>query len=709
MINGITLIFIGCLSYQNRFITKALYHTIMSLKHVTLLLLYIAATLVISCGKKPTIAKNAIKPKVTTQPVKHDTDDPAIWINEENPSESLIIGTDKNEDGALYVFDLKGNIIEDKTVRGLKRPNNVDIEDIEVGDEEFSIAVTTERLTNTIRVFKLPEMTRIDNGGIPVFEGEAQRSPMGVSLYKDPDDNVFAFVGRKSGPKDGYIWQYKLESNPQGHITGTKIRAFGKYSGNKEIEAIVVDDDLGYVYYSDEGIGVRKYYADANKGDEELALFATEGFAQDHEGLSIYSTDIGTGYIIVSDQQANKFHFFSRAGSEDNPHDHKLLKSVDVSTMESDGSDVTNAALGALFPRGLFVAMSDDKTFQFYAWEDLAGEDLIIAPDGLPEHTKQAIQPKYITENVVFDTDDPAIWIDKKDPSKSIIIGTDKEDGGGLYAFDLHGKIIKDKCVLNLQRPNNVDIAYHYNLGGKFVDLAVTTERSNNQLRVFSLPDMQAIDGGGLPVFSDREAKGPMGIALYSNPKDGKTYAIVGPKTGPAKGYLAQYRIDNAGGGQVKLTKVRDFGNYSGVKEIEAIAVDNELGYVYYSDEAFGVRKYYADPAKGDEELALFGTKDFGRDIEGISIYKHDDGTGYILISDQQRNTFNIFPREGSKDNPHDHELLKSVELMTLESDGSEVTSENLGDEFPKGIFVGMSTDKTFHIYDWRDIAKEGL
>lgn len=660
-----------------------------------------------SCKQAVQHSENALRPKIITEQTPHDTDDPAIWINEDNPEESLIIGTDKNEDGGLYVYDLNGKIIESKTVKGLKRPNNVDIEEFEMGEEEFSIAVTTERLTNKIRIFRVPEMTPIDNGGIPVFEGEELRAPMGVGLYKDADDQVFAFVGRKSGPTDGYIWQYKLEGDLQGNITGKKIREFGKYSGKNEIEAIVVDDELGYVYYSDEGIGVRKYYADADKGNEELALFATQNFTEDHEGLSIYQTDLGTGYIIVSDQQANKFHLFSREGTNDNPHDHQVVKVIDLMTNESDGSEVTNASLGTLFPKGLFVAMSDDKTFHFYSWEDIAGEDLLIAPDGLPQHTKNAIHPKYITEKVVFDTDDPAIWIDKKDPSNSFIIGTDKEDGGGLYAFDLQGKIIKEKCVLDLQRPNNVDIAYDFKLHGKLVDIAVTTERSNNQLRIFSLPDMKPIDGGGLPVFTDREISDPMGIALYTDQKTKEIYAIVGPKTGPATGYLSQYKIHSSPKGTAMITKVRDFGNYSGVKEIEAIAVDNELGYIYYSDEAYGVRKYYADPKKGDEELALFGTKDFGRDIEGISIYKNDDGTGYILISDQQRNTFNIYPREGAKDAPNKHVLLKSVELLTLESDGSDVTSVAINEEFPKGMFVGMSTDKTFHIYDWRDIMPE--
>ncbi len=415
---------------------------------------------------------------------------------------------------------------------------------------------------------------------------------------------------------------------------------------------------------------------------------------------------MGTGYIILSDQQANKFHFFSREGTELNPHDHQLIKVINAACNFSDGSEVTNASLGSLFPKGLFVAMSDDKTFHFYDWEDLAGDDLLIAPDGLVEHTENAIQPKYVTEKVVYDSDDPAIWVNSKDPAASLIIGTDKEVNGGLYVFDLHGKVVK--TVPELGRPNNVDIAYGFKLNDELVDIVITTERSNNQLRIFSVPDMEPIDNGGLEVFEGVDERGPMGIALYST-SDGVLYAIVGRTDGPLEGYLWQYRIEDAGNGNVKLVKVRVFGKYSGVKEIEAIAVDNELGFVYYADEAFGVRKYYANPAMGNEELALFGTDDFGRDIEGISIYKTDDKTGYILISDQQVGTFNIYPREGTLEDQNRHQLIKSVELMTLESDGSEVSSTNLGPEFPKGIFVAMSTDKTFHIYDWRDIASQDL
>ncbi len=111
-------------------------------------------------------------------------------------------------------------------------------------------------------------------------------------------------------------------------------------------------------------------------------MFGTDGFAQDREGISIYKIDDGTGYILVSDQQANAFRIFTREGAPGDPHDHQFIKSVAVSTNESDGSEVTSAALNASFPNGLFIAMSDDKTFHLYSWQDVAGEDLAIAPNG---------------------------------------------------------------------------------------------------------------------------------------------------------------------------------------------------------------------------------------------------------------------------------------------------------------------------------------
>jgi 3-phytase len=317
-----------------------------------------------------------VAPRVVTAPVKHDTDDPAIWVHPTDPAQSLILGTDKDADGALYVFGLDGKVHWEKTVRGLARPNNVDVAyGFELGGERIDIAVVTERYANRLRVYRLPDLASIDGGGIPVFEGELARDCMGIALYRRPHDGaMFAIVSRSDfmAPREGYLAQYRLVDDGTGVVRGLFARRFGTWSGRKEIEALAVDPDLGYVYASDEMFGIRKYHADPAhpRADRELAVFGTSGFTRDQEGISIYRLDDRTGYILVSDQQANRFRVFRREGEPDAPHEHREIAVLHLSTNQSDGSDVISTPLPG-FPGGLFVAMSDDRTFQLYAWDDL--------------------------------------------------------------------------------------------------------------------------------------------------------------------------------------------------------------------------------------------------------------------------------------------------------------------------------------------------
>lgn len=324
-------------------------------------------------------------------------------------------------------------------------------------------------------------------------------------------------------------------------------------------------------------------------------------------------------------------------------------------------------------------------------------------------YAAEALQPRIVTEPVRYDTDDPAIWISASDPAQSLVLGTDKDADGALYVFDLQGRIQHDKVVRGLLRPNNVDIAYGVQLGGERVDVAVVSERYAHRLRIFRLPDMAPVDGGGIPVFEGERARDVMGIALYTRPSDGALFAFVSRSEAfaPQEGYLHQYRLVDDGTGRLRGVFTRALGTWSGRKEIEAIAVDGALGYVYYSDEGYGVRKYHADPLAedADVQLAEFGHDDFAEDHEGISIYARPDGTGYIIVSDQQSNRFNIYAREGTKGDPHRHELLASVLLSTEESDGSELVTQSLPG-FEGGLFVAMSTDRTFHYYSLRDLLR---
>lgn len=316
------------------------------------------------------------------------------------------------------------------------------------------------------------------------------------------------------------------------------------------------------------------------------------------------------------------------------------------------------------------------------------------------------LKASVVTEPVTHDSDDPAIWIHPEDASQSLIIGTDKDTDGGIYAFNLEGKIVKK--ITDIKRPNNIDVAYGLEVNGRKIDIAVVTERERNRVRVFSLPDLLPIDGGGIEVFAGEAERAPMGIALYTRPDDHTIFAIVGRKSGPAEGYLWQYQLSSNAAGAVEGKLVRKFGKYSGKKEIEAIAVDNELGFVYYSDEQEGLRKYVADPAaNNNEELALFAQEGFSKDHEGIALYKTSDTTGYLIISNQGSQSLMIYPREGAKGNGNSYPLLAEIPSSAMETDGLDATANALGTIYPEGILVAMSTDKTFHVFDWRDVMKK--
>lgn len=325
------------------------------------------------------------------------------------------------------------------------------------------------------------------------------------------------------------------------------------------------------------------------------------------------------------------------------------------------------------------------------------------------------------TAAVPDDPDDPAIWVNPSDPSRSLVLGTNKVGAprGALVVFGLDGRI--RQTIENLDRPNNVDVEYGLRLGGQRVDIAVVTERRKQRLRVYRIaPDGSGLSEvsseDGLQVFTGRsgEEAAPMGVALYRRPRDGAIFAVVSPKTGPREGYLEQYRLEDDGGGRVRAVRVRSFGRFSGTKEVEAVAVDDALGYVYYADEGDGIHKYHADPDHPDagRELARFGRTGFKGDREGIAVYALDAKTGYIVCTDQieGNSEYRVYLREGAPGRPHDHsEAVKVFRGGADSTDGIEITSAALGPRFPHGMMVAMNSGpKNFLFYRWEDIARNG-
>ena len=334
--------------------------------------------------------------------------------------------------------------------------------------------------------------------------------------------------------------------------------------------------------------------------------------------------------------------------------------------------------------------------------------DSAATPPGSGAPLVAVVTPVRASATLAHDPDDPSIWVHPTAPERSLVLGTVKvaAPDGGVAVFGLDGTL--RQLVTGIDRPNNIDVEYGFALGGRAIDIAVVTERYQRRLRVFNI----ASDGSGIsdlgvvPVLEGQagEAGAPMGIGLYRRPRDGAVFAIVAPKTGPADGYLWQYRLQDAGGGKLAAVAVRRFGRFGGSGEIEAVAVDDEAGHVYYADENNGVHKWHADPDHegAGTELAHFARDGFSGDREGLAIYTGRGGAGYIVATDQLpvNSGYHLYRRETP-----DHAAVRVFAGGADSTDGIEVTSRDLGPEFPGGLFVAMnSRARNFLFYRWSDI-----
>ena len=104
-------------------------------------------------------------------------------------------------------------------------------------------------------------------------------------------------------------------------------------------------------------------------------MFGTDGYLGDREGLAVYASPGGGGYIVSSDQVpgASRVHLYARAGEPGAPHVHRRLAIVETGADDTDGLEAVPAPVGA-FTGGLLVIMnSGPRNFLFFDWNDVRG------------------------------------------------------------------------------------------------------------------------------------------------------------------------------------------------------------------------------------------------------------------------------------------------------------------------------------------------
>ena len=283
--------------------------------------------------------------------------------------------------------------------------------------------------------------------------------------------------------------------------------------------------------------------------------------------------------------------------------------------------------------------------------------------------------------------------------------------------FGLDGNV--RQTIAPLDRPNNVDVEYGVMLGGVKTDIAVLDRAqaaSPAHLRHSGRWRRARRSGAGRAAGarrSDRRSVRADGrVAVQAASATASRSRSSRRRPAGRRDYLWQYRLDGDGGDRangrgVNATLVRRFGNFSRrgaaageIGEIEAVVVDDELGYVYYSDERFGIRKWHADPDHADaaRELAVFGTDGYVGDREGLAIYAPDardrrSAARLLVSSDQVEGATRVFlyPREGANGNPHHHPVIAVRETRSDETDGLDVTARALPG-YPRGLLVMMNS-----------------
>lgn len=325
-----------------------------------------------------------VTPLLETQPVPTDTDaadDPAIWIHPTDTSLSTIIGTDKRN--GLVVYNLDGSILQRVNIG---RVNNVDLRyNFPLGDDRVAIIAATNRTENSLVLYAVNPNTReiYNIAAGPIISNVEE--VYGVCLYVSPiNGRYYAFV---NSADTGEVEQYEISSTDDGEAMGQIVRTFKLAS---QTEGCVVDDENATLYIGEEAIGFWKFGAEPDASNEGRLIDSTEEgghLTADVEGIALYRTANGGGYLIVSSQGADEFVVYERGGDNAYIGTFRVIESEIADAVSgTDGLDVTNFPMGTDFPDGLLIVQDDlnllpraPQNFKLIPWSRVANAlDLVI-------------------------------------------------------------------------------------------------------------------------------------------------------------------------------------------------------------------------------------------------------------------------------------------------------------------------------------------
>ncbi len=294
-------------------------------------------------------------------------DDPAIWRNPANPSDSLVVATDKR--AGLHVYDMAGRRLD---FAPSPRLNNVDLRADVIVDGKPSVLVAAsdrqDEASAKVALFVLDTDARklLPLASIAAGPGEAY----GMCLWQRKSDYaLYAFMVLK----DGRIDQIALDMagpKPSGRIVRTM--KLGTQS-----EGCVVDDRTGKLYVAEEDVGLWRFNASPSASVKPKKLAAADGrhLVMDAEGLAIAPIGRTGGFLVASSQGDNSYVLYRLSDAKFVGRFRIDQGDID-GTSETDGLDLAVGNFGSAFPEGLLVVQDGDnapltQNFKYVAWGDV--------------------------------------------------------------------------------------------------------------------------------------------------------------------------------------------------------------------------------------------------------------------------------------------------------------------------------------------------
>ena len=312
--------------------------------------------------------------------------------------------------------------------------------------------------------------------------------------------------------------------------------------------------------------------------------------------------------------------------------------------------------------------------------------------------------------------DDPAIWVYPTDPSLSLVFGSDKDAGVGVYA--LSGERLSFEQVGSI---NNIDVVTMPAPDGEAVHLLGGTAVDANAVYFWSIDTdtrtITRVDAGG--VVSTLPDVYGFALAAFG-------YEVVALTTSKA-GLVEVLRIawDK---GVVRATPVATVPVGT---QLEGVVADPLTMSVFVGEEGVGIWRYDL-PRKtgGRPDWARFGsarrlvdtcadTQGRGHlisDVEGLAIWAPDrfldPRNGYLIASSQGDDRYAVYERA------HPNKYVGSFRIAgrdgidgTTHTDGIAACAQPIGPAFPLGLFIAQDDDnapetQNFKLVDWREIKE---